>query len=125
MHVEPMRVAWSDTDAGGRIHWSAVFRWAESAEHAWLRRLGASPDDTGSYPRRATEATYHHPLRFGQSFEVHLTTTHLGTSSVTFAWTITSDGLTCVTGRHTVVHVGPDGRPAAWPESLRKGLGAG
>jgi hypothetical protein len=35
LHVEPLRVAWVDTDAGGRIHWSAVFRWAELAEHAF------------------------------------------------------------------------------------------
>jgi hypothetical protein len=25
LHTEKMRVAWVDTDAGGRIHWSACF----------------------------------------------------------------------------------------------------
>jgi acyl-CoA thioesterase FadM len=31
--VERAHVAWVDTDAGGRIHFTAVFRWAE-----WRRR---------------------------------------------------------------------------------------
>ena len=33
-HVERLRVAWVDTDAGGRIHFSNAFRWAELAETA-------------------------------------------------------------------------------------------
>ena len=38
--VEHVRVAWVDTDAGGRIHFTAVFRWVEAAEVALMRRLG-------------------------------------------------------------------------------------
>jgi len=33
-HIERSRVAWVDTDAGGRIHFTAAFRWAELAETA-------------------------------------------------------------------------------------------
>lgn len=29
-HVAQSRVAWIDTDAGGRIHFTAAFRWAEA-----------------------------------------------------------------------------------------------
>ena len=29
-HRERLRVAWVDTDAGGRIHFTAAFRWAEA-----------------------------------------------------------------------------------------------
>ena len=39
-HVVRARVAWVDTDAGGRIHFTAVFRWAELAETALRRELG-------------------------------------------------------------------------------------
>ena len=38
--TESSRVAWVDTDAGGRIHFTAAFRWAEQAETALMRRLG-------------------------------------------------------------------------------------
>ncbi|MFC3585590.1 acyl-CoA thioesterase [Streptantibioticus rubrisoli] len=121
-HVEHMRVAWADTDASGRIHWSVIFRWAEAAEHAFLHTLGWQPSEVGSYPRRSTEAEYHRPLRFGQRFELRIGVERVGTSSVTFGWTVISDGQTCVSGRHTVVHIDGNGRPAPWPDHLRAGL---
>ena len=40
-HIEPGRVQWVDTEAGARIHFTAAFRWAEAAETALMRRLGA------------------------------------------------------------------------------------
>ncbi|GAA0564976.1 acyl-CoA thioesterase [Actinomadura livida] len=122
LHVEQMQVRWADTDAGGRIHWSAVFRWAEAAEHSFLRALGWDTEKAGTYPRRSTEAAYHRPLRFGQNFEVRIGIERMKTSSVTFGWTVVSGGQTCVSGRHTVVHIGDDGRPARWPDHLRAGL---
>lgn len=122
LHVEPLRVAWADTDAGGRIHWAAVFRWAELAEHALLRRLGRRPSEAGPYPRRSADVVYHQALEFDDEVEVHLGVSALGRSSVTFAWTITRDDTVCVEGHHSVVHVGPDGRPAPWPDHLRRGL---
>ncbi|WP_221351508.1 acyl-CoA thioesterase [Streptomyces beigongshangae] len=125
VHVEHLRVLWADTDAGGRIHWSAVFRWAEAAEHAFLRTLGWRPAEAGSYPRRSTEAAYHRPLRFGQDFELRISVERVRTGSVTFGWTATSDGQVCVSGSHTVVHIDADGRPAPWPDRLRAGLADG
>ncbi|WP_198550414.1 acyl-CoA thioesterase [Streptomyces silvensis] len=125
MHVDHQHVVWADTDAGGRIHWSVVFRWAEAAEHTYLRTLGWQPEEARSYPRRSTRATYHRPLRFGQRFELRLGVERVGTSSVTFVWTVVSEGETCVTGRHTVVHIDGAGRPAPWPDHLRAGLAGG
>jgi acyl-CoA thioesterase FadM len=121
-HVEHMLVAWADTDAGGRNHWSAVFRWAEAAEHGLLRSIGWHSSEAGSYPRRATEAVYHRPLRFGERFELRIGVEKVGVSAVTFGWQVVRDGETCIEGGHTVVHVGGDGRPAPWPDRLRAGL---
>jgi acyl-CoA thioester hydrolase len=39
-HVVRTRVAWVDTDASGRIHFTAFFRWAELAETALRHELG-------------------------------------------------------------------------------------
>jgi acyl-CoA thioester hydrolase len=122
MHVETIRVALADTDAGGRIHWSAVFRWAELAEHGLLRSLGRTADEAGSYPRRAAEAIYHRPLSFDDEGEVQLEVAASGRTSVTFGWQVVKSGQLCVEGRHTVVHVDENGRPAAWPGYLRAGL---
>lgn len=122
LHTEELRVNWVDTDAGGRIHWSAVFRWAELAEHALLRRLGRDRTEAGPYPRRSAEVVYHRPLQFDDEIAVRLGVEKMGRSSVTFGWRIDRRGELCVEGRHAVVHVGDDGRAAAWPDYLRAGL---
>jgi acyl-CoA thioester hydrolase len=120
-HVERTRVAWVDTDAGGRIHFTAAFRWAEEAETALGRKLGLL-DDWQDLPRRAVEAEYLDVLRFEDEIEVELRPERLGDTSVTYAWEIRRDGEVCIRGRHTAVHVGADGRPAPLPRSMRAAL---
>jgi acyl-CoA thioester hydrolase len=118
-HVERTRVAWVDTDAGGRIHFTAAFRWAEAAETALGRRLGLL-EDWGDLPRRAVEAEYLQVLRFEDEIEVELRPERLGATSVTYAWEIRRDGEVCVRGRHTAVHVDADGRPSPLPDAMRR-----
>jgi acyl-CoA thioester hydrolase len=115
------RVAWVDTDAGGRIHFTAVFRWAEAAETALLRSLGLLVE-WADYPRRAVEAEYLAVLRFEDEIEIDLRAEHVGTTSISYGWDIRRDGELCIRGRHTVVHVDRDGRPAPLPEALRRAL---
>lgn len=118
---ERMRVAWVDTDASGRIHFTAAFRWAELAEHTMLRELGL--DSVGEFPRRHVEAAFHRPLRFPDEFDLVLTAEHLGRTSVTYRWHAERDGEVCVEGRFVVVLVGDDGAPRALPDALRQKLG--
>lgn len=120
-HVERLRVAWVDTDAGGRIHFTAVFRWAELAEAGICRRLGLL-GGWGNYPRRRVEADYLQVLRFEDEIEVRIRPERVGTTSVTWAWEILRDGTRCVEGRHTAVHVDADGRPAPLPADVRERL---
>ena len=120
-HVMHGRVAWVDTDAGGRIHFTAPFRWAEAAETALRRSLGLL-DDWADYPRRAVEAEYVEVLAFEDEFELELVADRVGTTSITYVWEIRRDRELCVRGRHTVVHVDPDGRPSALPPDVRRKL---
>ena len=115
------RVAWVDSDAGGRIHFTAVFRWAEAAETALLRSLGLL-DGWADYPRRAVEAEYLAVLRFEDEFEVELAPERVGTSSITYAWEILRGDEVCIRGRHTVVHVDETGRPAPLSPEARRAL---
>lgn len=115
------RVAWVDTDAGGRIHFTAAFRWAEAAETALGRELGLL-HDWPDLPRRAVEAEYLQVLRFEDEIEVELRAERVGRTSITYAWEIRRDGQLCVRGRHTAVHVGPEGRPAPVPDEVRRAL---
>jgi acyl-CoA thioester hydrolase len=120
-HISRSRVAWIDTDAGGRIHFTAAFRWAEAAETALLRSLGLLVD-WADYPRRAVEAEYLAVLRFEDEFEVELAPEKIGTSSITYGWEIRRDGCVCIRGHHTAVHVDVDGRPAPLSRAMRRAL---
>jgi acyl-CoA thioester hydrolase len=120
--VEHARVAWVDTDAGGRIHFTAVFRWAETAETSLMRRLGFLDEWSGDFPRRNVEAEYLKVLRFEDEVEVRLRVENAGRTSVTFGWTIVKDGEPYVKGRHTVVHVDGDGQPKPLPDPVRAAL---
>lgn len=119
--VERMRVAWVDTDAGGRIHFTNAFRYAEAAETSLMRRLGML-DRWGDYPRRHVEAEFLRVLRFEDELEVRLRVERVGRTSITYAWTIERAGEVCVRGRHTVVNVDPEGRPAPLPDDVRAAL---
>jgi YbgC/YbaW family acyl-CoA thioester hydrolase len=121
--VERFRVEWVDTDAGGRIHFTAAFRWAEATETALTRRLGLLAG-WGDYPRRKVEAEYLQVLRFGDPLEVTLRVERVGRTSVTYAWEIRRDGELAVTGRHTVVHVDAAGRPDPIADAVRAALTA-
>ena len=122
--VEQSRVAWVDTDAGGRIHFTAAFRWAELAETALMRRLGLIGATWGDYPRRKVEAEYLKVLRFDDEIEVRLRVDKVGRTSVTYAWTIAKDGEAHIKGRHTVVQVGAEGQPEPLSDALRSVLDA-
>jgi acyl-CoA thioester hydrolase len=120
-HVERLRVAWSDTDAGGRIHFTAALRYAELAENGLRRKLGLLAD-WGDYPRRHVEAEYLAVLAFEDEFEIRIRPQRLGETSITWSWEIERGGEVCVSGRHTVVHVDDGGRPSPLPASVREGL---
>jgi acyl-CoA thioester hydrolase len=122
-HVERLRVAWVDTDAGGRIHFTAAFRYAEQAETALFRKLGLV-DQLVDYPRRRVEADFRAVLRFEDEVSVEIRADRIGTTSITWTWQISRAGEVCVEGRHTVVHVGVDGRPTPLPDEVRDRLTA-
>jgi acyl-CoA thioester hydrolase len=114
---ERMLVNWADTDASGRIHYTAAFRWAEVVEHAMYRKLGIERVDV--FPRRHVEATFHSPLHFGEQFELVLSPDQIGTSSITYSWQATRHGSVCIEGHSVVVHVDDKGHPAPLPQCLR------
>ena len=122
--VEQDRVAWVDTDAGGRIHFTAAFRWAELTETALMRRLGVLDAGWGDYPRRKVEAEYLKVLRFEDEFELRLRVDAVGRTSITYGWEILRDGEVCIRGNHTVVRVDRAGRAEPLPEALRAQLSA-
>jgi acyl-CoA thioester hydrolase len=121
--IERGRVAWVDTDAGGRIHFTAAFRWAEAAETALMRRLGML-EEWGDYPRRSVEAEYLKVLVFEDEIETRLRVENVGRTSITYAWEIRRGSELCVRGGHTVVRVDRWGHPEPLSEELAAQLSA-
>jgi acyl-CoA thioester hydrolase len=121
-HREQLRVLWVDTDAGGRIHFTAAFRWAEAAELGLYRKLGLT-GYVSRLPRRHVEAEFHRVLVFDDEIEVALTVARVGRTSIGYEWQISRDGELAVDGRHTVVHVDEEGRPQPIDDALRATLG--
>ena len=120
-HVERTRVAWGDTDAGGRIHFTAAFRWAEMAETGIRRKLGLI-EEWGSYPRRKVEAEYLKVLVFEDEIEVRIRPERVGQTSIAWAFEITRGEELCVRGTLVVVHVDDEGRPAPLTDKERAAL---
>src|SRR5438105_8097185 len=120
-HVERTRVAWVDTDAGGRIHFTAAFRWAEMAEVGLRRTLGLV-EGWGDYPRRRVEAEFLQVLAFEDEIEVRIRPERLGQTSITWAFEISRDGELCIHGTLVVVHVDAAGRPSPLTEKERAAL---
>ncbi|WP_436771583.1 acyl-CoA thioesterase [Yinghuangia sp. YIM S09857] len=123
------RVEWSDTDAAGHYHFSAVQRWAEAAEAVLLRRLGLD-HLFGSTPRVHYEADFHRRLWFGETVTVELRVTKVGTTSLHYAFEVRGSEGVAATGAVAVVHSavvprgtaaeGPASRP--WPDDVRRAL---
>jgi acyl-CoA thioesterase FadM len=122
-HVERARVAWVDTDAGGRIHFTAAFRWAEMAETGIRRKLGLV-EGWGNYPRRKVEAEFLKVLVFEDEIEVRIRPERLGQTSITWEFEITRDGELCVRGSIVCVRVDDEGRPAPLTDKERAALAA-
>jgi YbgC/YbaW family acyl-CoA thioester hydrolase len=120
-HTESARVAWVDTDAGGRIHFTAAFRWAEMAETGMRRKLGLL-EEWGDYPRRRVEAEFLKVLVFEDEIEIRIRPERLGETSITWAFEITRDGELCVKGALVVVRVDDEGRPAPLTDKERAAL---
>ena len=67
----------ADTDMAGLVHFSNIFRYAESAETALFSHLGHPIlEDDGQYergwPRVRASARFHHPILFGDRMEIRL-----------------------------------------------------
>ena len=120
-HTYRTTVRWVDTDASTRIHNTAVFRWAEAAEHS-LYELIDPGMGVDIFPRRTVSATYHRAFEFRDPVAVELTVVRLGTSSIGYEWTLSCRGEVYVEGSHVAIHVDESGRPAPLPEALRAGL---
>jgi len=84
-HVETLRVRWVDTDASGRIHYTAAFRYFEIAEWELFRRAGIplrGHEGEFGLPRKEVTATFHETITVDDKLAVHIEPERMGNTSL-------------------------------------------
>ena len=80
------RIRFIDTDASGRIHYTAMFRYFESAEIEFMRTLGVTYDSRRGYnlPRVHVECDFLRAIGHDDLIQIALYLTRVGRSSIRF-----------------------------------------
>jgi acyl-CoA thioesterase FadM len=119
------RVEWSDTDASGHHHFTAVLRWVEEAESLLHERLGIADTTVGRNPRVHLEVDFARILLAGVVVDVQLAVTRVGRSSVTYDFVVLTDGERAASGSIVAVLVSAAGTAEPWPPQARERLAEG
>ena len=127
VHEEKLRVNWVDTDASGRIHYTAALRYFEIAEHGLMRKLMGGVTMAGNsefgLPRVHVEADYRVALRYPDEFTCSARVAHVGNTSASYAYEIRNlAGEVCISGKIAVVATDAVGRKIPLPAMLRAAL---
>ena len=132
----PIRVPFPDVDSSGRIHFTAMLRYMEVAEHELMRSLGfpyAVMLQSMALPRVHVSCDYRAAVGYDDLLTIDARVEHVGRSSWTVAFTahaLEQAGRTTevesdivAEGRMTIVVVDPQtGRAQPLPDVLRAAL---
>ena len=102
------RVEFSETDAGGIVHFTNFFRYMEYAEHAFFRSLGHSivnPTLGVGWPRVHCNCDFKKPLKFEDEVEIHLLVSAKPSKSITYQFRFSTGGTEVARGGFTIVCV--------------------
>ena len=126
-----IRVPFVDVDSSDRIHYTAVMRYWEVAEHALMRSLGmpyATALREVAFPRVHVSADFRGGILFDDELDVEARVERVGSSSWTIAFTARNanagdDAPILADGRMTIVAMDPaTERPVPLPAELRRVL---
>lgn len=118
------RIRFIDTDASGRIHYTCMFRYFESAEIEFMRSLRANyiNQDYG-FPRVHAECDFLLPLVHDDLIRIEVCLTQLGRSSARLAFRTLKDGELAAHGLVVIVCMDRKTQQAiAIPDDLRAKL---
>lgn len=101
------RVRFADTDGSTRIHYSAMLRYFDAAEHEFLRSIGLKYQDLQAagvaLPRVHVEGTYTGAVYFDDLVAVQVRVEKVGTSSFSLAFSASIGERPVANGRITIV----------------------
>lgn len=109
-HIYRRRIHFSETDAAGVAHFTALASLVEEAEHDFFLTKGVAPfaADSG-WPRVAFSVQYEAPCFFGEEVAVMLTDFSVAKSSVSYSFRAekekAGEAVTVFRGAMTICHV--------------------
>ncbi|HEV2460317.1 MAG TPA: thioesterase family protein [Ktedonobacterales bacterium] len=133
-----VRVPFVDVDSSGRIHFTALFRYMEVAEHELMRAIGlpyATALRDTAFPRVHLSADFRAAATYDMLLDVEARVERVGTTSWTLVFTTrrapeddgvpgAPPGALIAEGHMTIVAMDPaTERPVPLPDSLRRALG--
>ena len=118
------RIRFIDTDASGRIHYTAMFRYFESAEIEFMRRFGLIYERGGyAFPRVHVECDFFLAIVHDDLIDIEVCLTQLGKSSMRFEFRALKSGAPAAKGAVIVVCMDKmTQRATAIPAALREKL---
>lgn len=100
------RVSFSDTDASGRVHFTAILRYVEDAEHAFFASRGmAVIGENHGWPRVHIDCDYRAPLAFGDEVQIRLVVQVVGKTSIKYTFAVKKIDQLCAEGSMVIVRV--------------------
>jgi acyl-CoA thioester hydrolase len=123
--VYQTRIRFIDTDASGRIHYTAMFRYFESAEIEFLRTLGIGYDPKRpiNFPRVHVECDFNAAMEHDDLIDIEVRVAHVGKSSVRFEFRTLKAGQLAASGMIVAVCMDRDTqRSTSIPEEIRRRL---
>lgn len=100
------RIRFIDTDASGRIHYTAMFRYFESAEIEFMRSLGVTYGGRElDFPRVHVECDFLVPMVHDDLIDIEVCLTKLGRSSGRLEFRTVKDGVPAAKGVVVIVCV--------------------
>jgi acyl-CoA thioester hydrolase len=126
-HRFPVRVYYEDTDAAGIVYDANYLKFAERARTEWLREAGhehsALLKERGfTFAVRRCTVEYLKPARLDDLLEVETRLLALGAATLEAEQIVRRDGATLAHLKIQLACLGPEGRPARLPESVRAAL---
>jgi len=117
------QVRFSETDASGRVHFTEILKYVETAEHELLAERGVKIiSEAGGWPRARVSCDYKRPLQFGDEYRVSFKTIEIGDSSVEWCFQVISGDMIVAEGQMVTVWVSTDGRAAPLEDQVREKL---